>query len=158
MANEEFEKCVQNADLNTQINSDQGLKEPNNLKIRDNNITKLVESIKLDHENRIKNRRIYQQIITLLLLAIVFVFFIGLITIIVLSAANLIQNLELIITLVTSVSASFVASVISLLLVVVKYIFPVNQDENNLSTITKIHSDDIGALCRSNKQEDITDI
>ena len=158
MALDNFEDGLKNADLGLKIGSDKELRPKKNINSRDEDITSLVKTIKLDHENRIKNRRVYQQIISILLLTIVSLFFFGFVAIVILSAMDIIKKLNLIITLISSVATSFIASVVSLLLVVVKYIFPADQDENNLNTIATIHSSDIDALCRSEKTSQIGDV
>lgn len=152
MPNDSFNQEVENADLSSPITNDDGLFADENIGKISKEIADVVKCISSDYKDRIRKRNVYQTLITIMLVVITSLFFIGFVAIVVLASVNLISNLELVITLISSIATTFIVSVVSLLLIVVKYNFPLNQDENNLSVLTKIHSANLEFGRRDNKK------
>lgn len=120
---------------------------------RQKQITDFVVDTVESNKKRIKTKEVYQNIIAISLLCIVGIFFLGLVSLIILAATKVIGEVVPLVSALGSVLLGFVSSVISLLLVVVKYIFPSNEDETKMNTLTNILHDDNGLFLEEHTEK-----
>ena len=102
---------------------------------REKHLTNFVETTVDNYRLRWKAKRSYQHFITITLLIIVILFALADLSVIVLSILNLINDVGIIITLLASITTSFLSSIFSMLLVVVKYVFPSKEEENSMEVL-----------------------
>ena len=100
--------------------------------------TKITEFISLtvdNHKKRWGTKIKYQKFITNMLIVIVITFAAALLTLIVLSCCKVIDQISVVITLVSSAGLTFIGSIFSLLNIVVKYMFPEKEEEYSMGIL-----------------------
>lgn len=101
---------------------------------RERAITEFLNDTLTIYSSRSKTKSIFQIIITSILLLLIFGFGFSIVYVIFYSLYNHVETTPLITSLVTS-CVSFAGSVVSLFIVIVKYIFPSTEDENNMNIL-----------------------
>lgn len=140
------------SNLYRQINRNYSIKTDNELDInsfvgeRETNISEYIESFVNYHKGRLSFKNKFQYIITIFLLILILGFGATLIASIVLVINGTIVDATQIATILSCSGASFIASVFSLLQIIVKYLFPQSDDKVGTDLLKTTLSSDLELL------------
>ncbi len=122
-------------DLYRQINRAHSIKSDNELDInrfvedRENSISDYISASVSHHKSRLRFKGFAQYFITFFLVGLIAIFGVAIICAIFLIVKGKITDETQIITILSCTAASFIASVFSLLQIIVKYLFPQTDDK-----------------------------
>ena len=128
------------------ILSDKDLDLSQLIKFREQYLTDFFNSVVNHNDKRLQKKLHHQNLITFILIGIIVAFALTIITVVFLSAFGVLKDVNAIATLLSIAASSFIASVFSLLHVVVKYIFPSEEEKNNHEIIKTIIESDLSYL------------
>ena len=145
-------------DQSSPISSDSDLNIPNFVQKRETSITELVKAISQHSQKRLKSKFVFQIVIMSILLVLLVAFALTTIFLIFKIANGKIENISIIVVLLTSTIVSFVTSIFTTLHIIVKYIFPSKEEEHSMEILKIISASDLKYLdlhSRKNKVEEI---
>ena len=153
------------SNLYKQINRSYSIKTDNDLDInsfveeRETNISEYIESFVRYHKGRLSFKNKFQYIITIFLLTLILGFGATLIISIIFVIKGIIIDSTQIATILSCSGASFIASVFSLLQIIVKYLFPQSDDKVGTDLLQTTLSSDLELLNYVlNKEKTTTEI
>ena len=133
-------------DQSSPISSDSDLNIPNFVQKRETSITELVRAICHHSQKRLKSKFVFQIVIMSILLALLIAFGTIIILLILKIANGKIENISVIVVLLTSTIISFVTSIFTTLHIIVKYIFPSKEEEHSMEILKIISASDLKYL------------
>ena len=125
---------------------DEELNIRNMVRDREKHITDLVAHIVNHNEKRLKAKVFFQYFITFCLLFLILGFGVLTAFVVIQAAKGKVENLGIVVAILSSTSASFIASILTILYVITKYIFPSEEDKNSNNVLNTVLSSDLSYL------------
>ena len=105
------------------------------IKIREELLNTFIDLNINNYKSRWKVKKIYQHLITIILLLVVIMFAVFNAIVLFKALNGDITDIGVLVTIVSSITASFLSSIFSMLLIIVKYIFPKREEENSMDVL-----------------------